>query len=362
MKVTFPQMGSLNIPLETLLQGLNIEIVSPPPLTKRTLNLGVKYSPESACLPFKLVLGNFIEALELGAEAIIMAGGNGPCRFGHFGELANDILTDLGYEFELYILEPPVKSIVDIFVKLSPNFNWVQVIKSLRFAWKKLILIEEIKKYRLKHGVFLSKNQINKLEDEYLQLIREAKNKEELASIDHNYKKEIDEFTDGQQTSLLKVGLVGDIYTVSEPFANLNVSKRLNELGVAIDRAVFVSKWVKDNLICGALNISSNRKVIKAAKRYLQEGVGGLGLETVGETVLYGEQGYDGVIQLAPFGCMPEIVAKSLLTEVERDFGLPVLTLTLDEHASATGVQTRLEAFVDLLTQKKNLNKKTFLN
>ncbi|KXS45732.1 MAG: hypothetical protein AWU54_209 [Candidatus Frackibacter sp. T328-2] len=367
MKVTFPQMGSLNIPLESFLQRLDIETITPPPLTKRTINLGVKYSPESACLPFKLVLGNFIEALELGAEAIIMAGGNGPCRFGHFGELANDILADLGYNFEFYILEPPVKSIVDIFIELSPSFNWIKAIKSLRFAWQKLILIEKMKKYRLKYGTFLPQNKINKIEDKYLMLIADANSSARLKNIDKSYKDEInkcknDQLVDNHQTANLKIGLVGDIYTVSEPFANLDASKRLNELGVAVDRAVFVSKWVKDNLIYGALNIPSNSKVLKAANRYLQEGVGGLGLETVGETVLYGEKGYDGVIQLAPLGCMPEIVAKSLLTKVERDLQIPVLTLTLDEHSSATGVQTRLEAFVDLLKQKKNSNNKAFLN
>lgn len=361
MKVTFPRMGSLSIPLQDLLQELEIDTLMPPPLTKKTLNLGTKYAPESSCLPFKLVLGNFIEALEEGAEAMIMAGGNGPCRFGHFGELAADILQDLGYEFEFYILEPPVKSIISTFTKLSTDFNWLQAIKALRLAWKKLVMIEEMKKYRLKQGVALTRELSRKIDKKYFALVAKTNRYKKLAKIKKEYKIKIKEVTPKLKSERLKIGLVGDIYTVCEPFANLDIERRLNELGVEIDRAIFVSKWVKNNLIYGALGISSNQKVIEAAGNYLKSGVGGLGRETVGEAVLYGQKGYDGVIQLAPFGCMPEIIAKSLLVKIERDLEIPVLTLTLDEHASATGVQTRIEAFVDLLKQKKT-GQRTFLS
>ncbi|SJZ48731.1 hypothetical protein [Selenihalanaerobacter shriftii] len=360
MKVTFPQMGSLSIPLQSFLRDLKIDMIVPPPLTKRTLNLGTKYSPESACLPFKFVLGNFIEALDLGADALIIAGGNGPCRFGHFGELANDILKDLGYDFEIYILEPPISSIIEVFRTLSSDFSLIKAGFVLRLAWAKLILLEELKKFKLMESAYLSKGVSQRLDNKYLELILKAKGHKELSRIKEKFKIELLEIRPQQPNNLLRIGIVGDIYTVSESFANLDVERRLNELGVKIDRAVFLSKWVKNNLIFGALGLTSNRQVINAAKDYLKEGVGGLGLETIGETVLYGEKDYDGVIQLAPFGCMPEIIAKSLFTKIEENLEIPILTLILDEHSSATGVQTRLEAFVDLLQQKKK-NPKTFL-
>ena len=45
----------------------------------------------------------------------------------------------------------------------------------------------------------------------------------------------------------------------------------------------------------------------------------------------------------------PEIIAQDLLPTVSRDLGIPVMTLVLDEHSSATGVLTRLEAFIDMV-------------
>ena len=69
--------------------------------------MGITHSPEFACLPLKINIGNFIEALENGADTIVMAGGIGPCRFGYYGEVQREILKDLGFNFEMIILEPP---------------------------------------------------------------------------------------------------------------------------------------------------------------------------------------------------------------------------------------------------------------
>ena len=49
-----------------------------------------------------------------------------------------------------------------------------------------------------------------------------------------------------------------------------------------------------------------------------------------------------------PFTCMPETIAKSILPQVSRDLGIPVLSLVIDEMTGRAGVATRLEAFTDL--------------
>ena len=74
-KVTFPHMGHYFIAFEPLAKIFGDEIIMPPPITKRTLELGAKHSPESACIPFKYNLGNYLEALELGANVLVQAGG-----------------------------------------------------------------------------------------------------------------------------------------------------------------------------------------------------------------------------------------------------------------------------------------------
>lgn len=119
MKVTFPHMGNTHIAIKALLKGLKLDVVPPPPVTNRTLELGIKYSPEFACMPLKINIGNFIEAMENGADTIIMAGGWGPCRFGYYAQVQRDILYDLGYEFKMYILEAPDFNITELFGQLK---------------------------------------------------------------------------------------------------------------------------------------------------------------------------------------------------------------------------------------------------
>jgi len=74
---------------------------------------------------------------------------------------------------------------------------------------------------------------------------------------------------------------------------------------------------------------------------------------SVGNTIISKQRGYDGLIHLMPFTCMPEIVAQSILPKVSRHYDMPVLNFILDEHTGEAGMITRLEAFVDLLTRRR---------
>ena len=45
LKITFPHMGNMHIPLKALFENLGYEVIPPPVCTKKTLELGVAYSP-----------------------------------------------------------------------------------------------------------------------------------------------------------------------------------------------------------------------------------------------------------------------------------------------------------------------------
>ena len=97
-KITFPHIGNYYIPINYLVKNItNQEVIIPPKITRKTIELGSKYSPDYVCVPFKYNLGNFIEALELGADTILQAGGG--CRYGYYAELQEQILKSLNYKF-----------------------------------------------------------------------------------------------------------------------------------------------------------------------------------------------------------------------------------------------------------------------
>ena len=98
-KAALPRYGEYNCALKYLVeQGFETKCILPPPLSRRTEDLGAKNSPDLVCTPFKTTLGSMIEALEAGADTIIMV--LGACRLNYFGELQEQILRDLGYTFD----------------------------------------------------------------------------------------------------------------------------------------------------------------------------------------------------------------------------------------------------------------------
>jgi len=364
MKVTFPHMGNLHIVGKALFEYLGIDVVVPPPITKRTLTLGMQHSPEFACLPLKINMGNFIEAAELGADTIVMAGGVGPCRFGYYAQVQREILKDLGYQYEIIVVEPPDTHFFELIQKikyLSQNRSWWQIAKAIRFAWLKAravdIVEQKVQQVRARE---LHKGDADLLYQQALREINRAKNQKELCQIQQAAEQELETIVQEKKLSVLKIAIVGEIYTILEPYVNQQIERHLGRLGVEVNRSIYLSEWVNDHLFMGLARIRSSKDAVKLAPPYLRHFVGGHGQETVGSTVKYAQEGYHGVIQLAPLTCMPEIVAQSILPVVSDREGIPVMTIYFDEQTGEAGMVTRLEAFADMLARKKELGKGDF--
>ncbi|HOO12675.1 MAG TPA: CoA protein activase, partial [Bacillota bacterium] len=90
------------------------------------------------------------------------------------------------------------------------------------------------------------------------------------------------------------------------------------------------------------------------AKGYLEDCIGGFALETVYHAVSSAEKGFDGIVHVFPVTCMPEIVSSQILEKVSLQKRIPIMSLALDEHMEKTGIETRVEAFAELLHGKKH--------
>jgi len=349
-------MGNVYIPIRALLKGLKLEVVVPPPVSKRTLELGMKYSPEFACLPLKINMGNFIEAMENGATTIIMAGGWGPCRFGYYAQVERDILRDLGYDFRMIVLEAPDSKLSELLKQvkaLGENVSMRQAYQAIKFAWYKLNAVEDLERkleYYLPRVV--EKTEAEKTYEQGLQDIDRALTRQEVDDCVRRAGVTL-EAMKRRREPVLRVGLIGEIYTILEPGANYNVARLLGRLGVEVTRSIYLSEWVNIHLTGGWLRKNRHNEIINMSRPYLNYWVGGHGRETVAYAVDFARQGFDGLVQIGPLTCMPEIVAQSVLGRVSEFEGIPCMTLYFDEHDGAAGVNTRLEAFVDMLRRKK---------
>jgi len=93
--------------------------------------------------------------------------------------------------------------------------------------------------------------------------------------------------------------------------------------------------------------------VIRNAGQYLPYWIGGHARECIAEAVEADKKDFDGAIQVYPMGCMPEVVARSILPTISKDRDFPILTLVVDEMTGEAGYMTRIEAFLDLLERRK---------
>ncbi len=61
----------------------------------------------------------------------------------------------------------------------------------------------------------------------------------------------------------------------------------------------------------------------------------------------------DGLIYLLSFSCGPDSLLKELIDGRAKSSPVPYMPLILDEHAGIGGIQTRVEAFVDMVRRKR---------
>lgn len=189
--------------------------------------------------------------------------------------------------------------------------------------------------------------------DNFLKTSVQTHGASQLVSLMNKTEEELSDVKLLENYDPIKIGIIGEIYTIIEPFVNLEVEKKLGQLGVLVDKSLTPTKWLEHHVINYPFGSKYENTKYDLAKPYLDTPVGGHGRETLGSAIHYKNLGYDGVIQILPLNCMPEIVAKSILKNISKDLDFPIMTLVVDEMTGEAGFVTRLEAFVDLLSKRR---------
>lgn len=360
MKVTFPHMGNTNIAIKVLLEELGLDVITPPKCTQRTLNLGSSCSPEQMCMPFKINMGNLLEGIELGADTVLMLGSSGICRFGLYNNLQKDILSDLGYDVNFICFEPlgnlqEVKEFLSKLSKLAGTKNYLKVFTAFKKGLEILFTLDELDSIaNVIRARESTKGETDRIIFEQEANLRKVKGYKDTVEVLKTSINRLQSVTTTNE-DVLRIGIVGEIYTIVEPFINLNLERTLGRMGIEVHKSMTASEFIKEKMDFLPFIKSDKGLVTKAAKPYLPKEIGGHAVQTIGNTVTYGYQNFDGVIHLLPFTCMPEIVAMSILPTVAKEKNIPVLTLVLDELTGEGGYLTRVEAFIDSLQQRKAL-------
>lgn len=356
--VAFPHMGTICIGWAAALRKVGIEPYIPPYTSKKTLSLGTKYSPEAICLPYKLILGNFIEAIEGGADYVAMITSPGICRLGEYGSNIQNALKDLGYnanyiELSLY---DGIKGVYNFLQKITGKNDPVLFLRAIVLIIRMIFLMDDLDTmlsyYRAREVVF---GEAEKHYNKCLRLISGCKNTRMLTEAKKRVIKEMQKTQIDKDREVLYVDLTGEIFLVCDKFSNQNIERELGKIGVQTRRSLTVSSFLKDAIIPKMFRKGEThlQRAERMAKPYLMRDIGGDALECVSDVAWANEKGKDGIIHISPFTCMPEIMSQNIFPAMREDCDIPILSLVMDEQTGKAGYLTRLEAFVDLMRRKK---------
>lgn len=303
------------------------------------------------------MLGNFLEALDRGADAVVSINGAGKCRMGFYHLLHRLSLADRLPADRFYTINLSNRILGEIqhfLHQVAARKNTWRILGNLRHTLATLQALDTLHRAKCHYAprakspdtvinLFYSSareiaaadslNRVRRLQDTTLACFRDL--------------------ADATLPTPRLIALLGEFYVLLEPYSNHQLEDRLARLGVEVHKFVYAGDWAKKNIILAALGLHREETdFLRQARPYLHYHVGGEGLKTVGTAQMCARAGFDGLIHLYPFGCMPEVVARYALPRLTAAYRLPVLNLSLDEHASDAGLQTRLEAFVDCLRRR----------
>lgn len=272
----------------------------PVKVTREMIKQGVMNSSDMMCFPYKATLGQQIWCLENGAEELIMWDNHGLCRQKHYFDLQRLTLENLGYHFKIHAItaENGLTKAVEL-----TGLPLLDLIKAAKEFYNELLEIEK----RIYQG---GGNEI-------------------------------------------KVGIIGEIYTILEPDINLDIIKKLQRMDVTVHVSVKLSDFIKHNWLSQQEHLEEQAE----AKKLLGQEIGGHGFHSIYNTIWYGKNNYDGVIHLMPLSCMPECTIEPIVDHIANKYNIPLYRFPIDENNFEAGVQTRLETFVSMLKRRRQSGK-----
>jgi predicted nucleotide-binding protein (sugar kinase/HSP70/actin superfamily) len=260
-------------------------------------------------------------------------------------------LSKLGYEYELVKLinSHNILRIALNIKQIYPQLSFVEIGKTLYLAYEQARAIDAIENYlRLNVGFETSPGSFERLLKRFISALDRTTTISQVREVKRKYDSHMRALDINKPARPLRVGIVGEIYVVMEPFANFYVEKQLAQYGIEVHRFITISGTIHHRL---SYNHYIKQMVAEAAP-YLHNGIGAHGAESVAIAQRLAKLGYDGLIHVKPFGCLPEINAMPALQRISSDYHFPILYFSFDSLTSEIGIKTRLEAFYDMLQMK----------
>ena len=300
---------------KTFLEELGAEITVSDATNKRILDAGVKACVDEACLPVKLFHGHVlnlvgrVDCLLIPRFTSISKNEYVCPQFGGLPDTVRHTLKQL----------PPVID-TEVNLRKSSANSWQAALETGRWftSDKKLIkaaFIKAVNEYR-----------------KYRDTVR-------LGEIPFATPSRYSPGENATGGKLLKIAVVGHAYILYDAHINMNMLRKLQNNGIKVITPDMVHE--------DAINLYTNLLHKPMFWNFGRKALGSVfHLADTGEI--------DGIIYVMSFGCgIDSFVSDLMERRLRRQSDLPFILLTLDEHSGEAGLNTRLEAFIDMIRWRK---------
>ncbi len=407
-----PYIGDTSFGMAACLRAYGQPAEVMPIADEAALMRGRAYTTGKECLPCAITCGEMLKVLERDGvkpqnAAFFIPGASGPCRFGLYHCMHQLILKHAGAD-EAIILSPNQDS--SFYSHFVSNFDGSAGLTAggagpvtfMKDIWTSIVGIDLLHKLILRLRPFaVDTKQAQQVYDncvrQWVEAVeRKTEDRRRMTDMVRLLERFAEEFAKVKLNNKLqkpRIGIVGEIYVRNHPFANLNIIRRLEDLGAACDLAP-LAEWVYytnftrykmasrrgewKNLLNNTVQNFFQHKIertlarplekrfgrlaehpikhtIDFAKPYIDASFEGETILSIGKMVEYHKDGFGGVLNVMPFTCMPSTIVSTQTRRLSADCNeMPILNLSFDGQEDAT-LTTRLETFVEQVAARQKV-------
>jgi predicted CoA-substrate-specific enzyme activase len=398
-RVYVPYMIDHGYVLAAAMRHCGVDAEPLPESDELTLEIGRKYTTGKECYPSIITTGDIVKktlAPDFDAEhaAFFMPAASGPCRFGQYNRLHRLILDELGLQNVPILVFDQTGGYHRDMASLGKGFRL--------HAWRSIVILDSMQKIVLEKRPY----EVNRGETDAVYkgwLDRLIKNVGQdsgaLTLFSHRVRDAFETVKIDTNIPKPRIGIVGEIFVRSNQFANDLLVRKLEALGAQcgvppleewLDYIDHQRKrrnrlhleggwrdWAKQKLTeIVQENVAEplrkqfdssiemftreipTQAILDRGHKYLTPAVEGEAILSMGRVVEYAEHGFDGIVNILPFGCMPGTIVSLLLHQFRQDYSLPVLNVVV-EGTKDPSESIRFEAFIQqcrehMVNKRKN--------
>ncbi|WP_353892569.1 acyl-CoA dehydratase activase-related protein [Proteinivorax hydrogeniformans] len=304
-KVYFEQMG--------------FEVITSSSTTKEIVDQGVKHSVPEICVPIKIFMGHVVNLLEQEVDYIFVPRFESIEKGKYFCPKFMGLPDLIRHYFdgvENKLVMPTIKTKTD---NIANAKGFKEVAKQLGIS-------------RQVHNKALKKAEASWLE--FRSLCKKGFLATEAMDIIFGKKERV---LKGQKN--ITLGVLGYVYNLYDPYVSMDILTKFREMGVNVKTFEMEEETLLNQRISHMdkdLFWTFSNRLFSAGYRF------------------YEHPEVDGIIHVTAFGCGPDAMLGKILEYESEKYKKPFMTVRIDEHSGENHLQTRVEAFVDMIIRKKD--------